>query len=225
MASVESDEHAVRFRPVGGRPVWLVDRATFRGPWRLRRPGSAWPAPGAPRRGPPVTEDSLVGGDVESKRALVLSPYFWDFDPVDSAPPAAAALEATRGYAGHVTQQLNAKKGDQTVGLDAFEHWEDYDVVFVSSHGARICGVDRCRAVIAAGELPPGQPLSWHQRRYLLGTGIELVTDASGAMGMLLSADFFRTWYPDGLDETLVIVDACQTMGPKVSDIADALRG
>ena len=32
-------------------------------------------------------------------------------------------------------------------------------------------------------------------------------------------------WYPDGLDETLVIVDACQTMGPKVSDIADALRG
>ena len=42
---------------------------------------------------------------------------------------------------------------------------------------------------------------------------------------MLLGADFFRTWYPDGLDETLVIVDACQTMGPKVSDIADALRG
>ncbi len=225
VATVESDDHTIRFRPVGGRPVWLVDQATFRGPTASQRSEIHLATARVPVAGPPAEQDSLVGGDIEAKQALVLSPYFWNFDPSDSAPAAAAALEATRGYAGHVSQVSNLSKGDQSVGLDAFEHWDQYDVVFVSSHGARICGVDRCRAVIAAGELPAGQPISWYRRVSLRGSGVELVTDQTGAMGMLLDADFFRNWYPSGLDQTLVIIDACQTLGPKVSDIADALRG
>ena len=225
VATVESDDHAVRFRPVGGRAVWVVDEATFRGPAAARDSDFRLASVRIPVAGPPTDPDALVGGDIEDKQALVLSPYFWNFDPNDSAPSATAALQATRGYAGHVTQILNAKKGDQTVGLDAFEHWDQYDVVFVSSHGARICGAERCRAVIAAGELGAGQPISWFQRRSLRGTGIELMTDGSGTFTMLLDADFFRNWYPNGLDETLVIIDACETLGPKVSDIADVLRG
>ncbi len=225
VATVESDDHAVRFRPVGGRAVWVVDEATFRGPAAARDSDFRLASVRIPVAGPPTDPDALVGGDIEDKQALVLSPYFWNFDPNDSAPSATAALQATRGYAGHVTQILNAKKGDQTVGLDAFEHWDQYDVVFVSSHGARICGAERCRAVIAAGELGAGQPISWFQRRSLRGTGVELMTDGSGTFTMLLDADFFRNWYPNGLDETLVIIDACETLGPKVSDIADVLRG
>jgi hypothetical protein len=226
LASVEADADALRFRPVGGRPMWIVAAASFQGPTVSQRTGSLLASFHVPRAWPAAAAESLVGGDVESKKALVISPYLWYFDPWDSGPPVAGVLEATRGYGGHVTQLANANKADQTVGLDAFEHWDEYDVVFVSSHGARICDGSSCRAVIAAGQLPANEPLlSQQQLQRLRASGIELVTDSNGSTGILLGADFFRTYYPNGLEDTLVIIDACQTLGPKVSDIAEAIRG
>ncbi len=206
--------------------MWIVADATFQGPKLSERTGIQLASTTMPKATPHAAPDALVGGDVESKRALVLSPYFWHFDPWDSGPPVASVLETTRGYQGHVTRLANAKALDQTVGLEQFEHWDDYDVVFVSSHGARICSGGSCRAVIAAGDLPAGKPLSFYQGRLVKASGVEFVTNPAGTTtGMLVGADFFRIHYPDGLEDTLVIIDACQTLGPTTSDIADVLRG
>jgi len=225
VATVEADGDALRFRPVGGRPMWIISAASFRGPTVSQATGFQLASFRVPNAVPASAAD-IVGGDVESKNALVLSPYLWNFDPFDSGPPAAGVLDATRGYEGQVTQLANAKKADQTVGLDEFEHWDEYDVIFVSSHGARICFADTCRAAIAAGQLPANEPLLSHQQiQRLRASGIELLTDSTGSTAMLLGADFFRIHYPSGLEDTLVIIDACETLGPLVSDIADALRG
>jgi hypothetical protein len=41
----------------------------------------------------------------------------------------------------------------------------------------------------------------------------------------VLNADFFRSRYESGLDNTLVFLNTCQSFGPQATDLVDAIRG
>ena len=238
VAEAEADDSAVRFRLKGGRPEWVVDDPS------IGTAGAAATSGAAAILGPARRADiqlaafrSIVGPQVAAKKALVLSPFLWDFGATDDGGTVAGILGKTRGYEGGVTVAANAKASDKTVDVASFKGWDAdhnaYQVVHVASHGARICKTTPCRAVIIVRllsgtvdgtfvgsrgfELDPGEATE---------TGVEVVHTVGRDLKLLaLDADFFRSQYPGGLGDTVVFFNACEIFGTEATDLGDALRG
>jgi hypothetical protein len=49
--------------------------------------------------------------------------------------------------------------------------------------------------------------------------------EKTGLEYLVLNADFFRYHYPDGLDNTLIFFNACQSFGLQATDLVDAIQG
>lgn len=94
----------------------------------------------------------MVGDEPKSKRALVLSPYKWEFAGWDEGAQVAAYLDGLRDYEGNVDYFQNTEPRARDVTRQQFEGWDAYDVVHVSTHGTQICDVDDCFTAIVAGE-------------------------------------------------------------------------
>ena len=228
LAEVQWDDLAVRFRLDGGRELWLLTQGALgtRG-----APGSESPADAAAHQSVPLLGD-VVGGESEQKKALVLSPMLFDFGSTDEGAAVAEILKGTRGYEGGVSYEANATAVETEVGLADFTGWRGYDVVHVSTHGARVCDDEgSCWASIAISTLDPLLPAG-------PGTKAEKVKATFGGMGLAWSkaegseidllfatADYFRAQYGGGLDETLIFINGCETIGGGGNDIVDALKG
>jgi hypothetical protein len=74
----------------------------------------------------------------ETKQALVLSPYAWDF-PNDDAPVVRDILESNRNYSGNVTYKSNSYDGQNNIGILDYVGWDQYEVVHLSTHGILAC--------------------------------------------------------------------------------------
>ncbi len=222
VAEVQGDELAIRFRVDGGRGMWI-----YRPGAHLSGPSpQAAPAPANPP--PPARE--IVGDEGPDKKALVLSPALWQFTPQwDDGAEIKAVLESTRGYEGNVAYRKNEAETSTEVGPAAFTDWNDFDVVYYTGHGRRVCDLSGCRAgleigvlstVITSGDSEAAKILQLDEM------GLELaIGEETGNKYVLVAADFFRDAYPEGLDQTLVFLNGCQTVGDQALDLAEALRG
>ena len=244
VVDLTSDNLAVRFRLDGGRPFWVMDPAALE-PVAVEsgaaRPQAPWfeppaPAPAAPRPGldeePPADLQHIAGGNDKPKRALVLSPWLWEFGASDDGAPVRQILNQTRDYEGNVTYVSNGTKTSFNVNVDSFKGWGAYDVVHVVAHGYRVCDDAGCRALIGVHELPGGL-LSFFtpERGFVLelqpvakAFGTEVLS-GNGRSILFLNADFFVNEYKGGLADTLVFFNGCKTAGTQATDLSDAIRG
>jgi hypothetical protein len=236
VAEVEGDSDSIRFRPIGGRGVWVTRSI----PTAAQRTGLApgltpglareavayagdWHA-SEPRGG---TGQTVTGEGRSLRRALVLSPFRWDFGETDDGEAVAEQLRARPDYANGVAYAENATVDATDVSVDDFRGWQELQVVHVVSHGFRLCKEGKCRAVVAANALPGGTANIWPSAV----RGLELEVQVGPAPAQppryftLLGADFFRDQYPGGLDDTVVFLNGCSTFGPGATDLADAVRG
>jgi hypothetical protein len=216
---VLGDDRAVRFRVANCPPVWLTDTTGLT---------DAPPTPGDDRAivGDDTNDDAVIDNR-DAKRALVLAPYLWSLQPHDDSGQVAEELADLRGYAEHVFSRSNPDTNDQNIDLDDYLHWDDHDVVFLSTHGGRIHDFenDRSWAVVATGVFwkqfdpppvsPPGAVL----------LGIYNGDPTRRVLQLGLTGDFFRATYPDGLDDTVVVLAACEAGGEQGSSLAEAMAG
>jgi hypothetical protein len=228
MAEVQSDEHAVRFRLEGGRGTWILRESAFGIPDTNGAAVSV--ALSAPDPG--LTVSSIVGEEKEQKKALVLSPFLWEFKEWDDGGAVTAILAGTRGYENRVTFQSTPPQPDSSkVSLDSFRGWGEYQVIHVTTHGKRLCDEAGCRATISLGKLedvlPPGPGSKAAKLQSLKELGVvHQKSEKKGYEYLALTADFFRKAYENkvGLDDKVIFLDACQTLGSQATDLGDAIR-
>lgn len=225
VADVVFDADAVRFRLTGGREHWVFAPSAY-----ATRSGiggaRAQPVPhGAP------APSNVVGAGRDGKRALVLSPSLYEFGEFDEGADVAGILAATRGYEGGVTHLANGSPTDDTISFETYRNLDDYDVVHLSTHGAAVCDDDGCFSGVQAFSFAsieaalPGDTVD-EKLGSITEVGVALGQDPkTGALGVLLTADFFTTHYPGGLGDSMVYVSACETMAPAGTDLVTAIRG
>lgn len=210
---------AIMFRLEGGTPVWIVDVDVDAPP-------------------PAVTTGQLspqgvVGSDHRQKRALVLNTIDWEYQLYRGyggwTDTIAELLEATRGYAGNVSHLVNSDQAKQ-VGLVQFSDWQSYDLIYLLAHGAQLCG-ETCHTMVFSGDVISGPRMPYERARPerttrgLTRARIRIATDDGFDVYWIyaLTSDFFRQRYPGGLESTLILMSACQTM--KATDLTSALVG
>ncbi len=194
MAGLIVDELAIVFRLEGGLATWVLADEVVEG---VRSGGG--PAPDAPVR--LIAAYDVVGEDPESKSALVISPFLWQFTDDDEALEVAAMYEDARGYEGNVTLLTNTTE-EQQVDINAFLGWGAYDVVHLSTHGAQVCPAGQaCQTLLAVG------------KRYFEGVIEDGLTIAYSSLGASWGVDnkWFAENYKAGLPDTLVVLSGCQT--------------
>jgi hypothetical protein len=230
MAEVDSDELGIRFRLEGARGVWVLREGALSIPGDA--PGQAVSAASLTASTGTVA-NSVVAEETKEKKALVLSPYKYVFREYDSASHIDAILKGTKGYEGRVEYLENKEELSSEVNFSSFMGWQQYQVIFVSSHGRRLCpedGQGECRAVLNAGRtdvlLPPG-PESEIEKIHNLGiVGVELrKVEKKDYNSLVLTAEFFRDQYRPGLEDKLIFFDACQIYSDQSTDLANAILG
>ncbi|MGH7587252.1 MAG: hypothetical protein ACRELU_01535 [Gemmatimonadota bacterium] len=225
MTEVEWDETAIWFRLEGGAGVWILREGAFSPEIFSTNAGTARAAGYA---GPAF---HIAGPEREAKSALVMSPFFWQASEFDDGPSVEAIVSTTRGYEGRVTFRFNSEQTSTNVTLESFMDWTKYDVVHVSTHGKRIdCEAGACRATLVAGLLetllPEGPGTKAEKLKTLEDIGVTYsFSERMGLDILVLNADFFRKHYPAGLSNTLVFFNACQSLSPQATDLADAIQG
>lgn len=228
LEEIHSDGHAIRFRLEGGVPVWLLDV-------RGLTPDDAAGATEGQEFSEWTTAKSVVGEDTNGdgkvdnrdvKRALVMAPYLWEFQPWDESPLLAELLGEVPAYEGNVRYVGNETEDAQNVTLDDWMSWGDYDAVFVSTHGMRIPRGDGYAVVISSGVK---FDVSEYDRTLGGVAVLGSVNESQGTSNLIVEygfmTDFFRVAYPDGLDDAFVSFSACETGGAGASELADALAG
>lgn len=219
VVAVKDDEQALWFRLEGGRPHWVISDSAF----------PEVPAIAPSTLPPRVTKAAVtrtqelvqspkdvVGPFPEEKRALVLSPYLYEFGVFDDGPEVAALLREATGYEDNVVFKANNALGERTIRGGDFKNWDAFDVVHVSTHGLQLCksnGQD-CDLLLFQGDgLTAEVDVVLETQGYVVVTSLELVEWAA-------SDDFFRAMYPSGLSETIVSFSACETTkGPEFGQI------
>lgn len=218
VAEVDHDGSAVEFRLTEGRPV-VVDPTidVARLPYENVQAPPAVASSLAPQR---------VVGAPGSRRALVLSPFAFDFDGWDSGAQAAAVLAATPGYEGRVTYRETTDPDDPGVTVDDLLDLEAYDVVYLSTHGGRLCLDKKTSSALAAsgvGGAGDDCRADFLIQRFA-GTAADLkALDQPGIVlyqgskhrSIAVTGDFFRAVYPDGLPNTLFVLVSCSTYSPE----------
>jgi hypothetical protein len=170
-----------------------------------------------------VTHRAVVSPGRFPKAALTLAPVAWLPGAGDDAPLVAGLISGIEDYAGNVISLANATEASTVVDVPTFASLDGYNVVYVRTHGARLCRVpgptgQRCFVTIKAAGLPRNAP--W-QRFDETRPGVDLVT-SDGNWYVAVSADFFRHYYPHGLNDVLVVLDAGKTAE---SDLARSMTG
>ncbi len=232
VAEVQSDDASLRFRLEGGRGAWIAGPDAPTGPVpggeTAQLQGDAEAFASAP--GAVAIEPHHVTGDAPEKRALVLSPFLFQFGTGDDGPVVRDILETARGYEDGVEFDFAETETD-AIPLERLRSWTEYEVVHVSTHGQRICDDGVCLGGIDVGLLdafvPAGATSAEETIKSLEAVGLEIRTaKTTGDRYVRAAADFFRKAYPTGLDDTIVFLNACQTQDAMDVDvdIVDALR-
>ena len=226
VAEVEGDADSIRFRPTGGRPVWVTRQAEATA--HREHPAHRYLAQSGTMESVGTRSDghaSVTGPGRAERHALVLSPYRWDFADSDDGAAVAERLRELPEYANGVTYAENATTESTEVNVDDFLGWADMQVIHVVSHGVRICKGGKCRAVVAANALPGGTANLFLSPLRGLELGVQVGPPTRPKFNVLLGADFFRDHYRGGLTDAVVFLNGCSTFGAGATDLADAIRG
>ncbi|MFU8805698.1 MAG: hypothetical protein ACNA8W_17930 [Bradymonadaceae bacterium] len=224
MAEVAESSRSIAFRLENGRMAWIIDGSERAG----RGVESATNLLLERRQGSLTTEDVVKRDrdDPEPKTALVLSPFQWEFGEWDEGRKVQAMLLATRGYDA-VTYLENG-----AVNVGAFRGWDAYDVIHVATHNTRICpeGLDCIMNLVSGIETTEPLALLHSDSSIAESAGININFMEDGQSPdhptrtfLGLNSDFFRSHYPNGLDNTFIFLNACNSLeGP---ELASALIG
>lgn len=233
MAEVLSDGSALRFRLEGGRPM-AIDLGI-----------DSRMVPSPPAAKPPVLQSvrpQAVVGVYGQKRALVLSPFRYEFTG-KVGEKVAAILETVPGYKGNVTYIYTDDEHDPQVTVDVLTKMADYDVIHLDTHGGSLCISKNQSMSAISNPNSKNQSLSAQsgsncdggitdiliQRFH--GTTEDLqslnhpgVIHYRGKQwqSIAVTADFFRHYYPGGLDNAVFILASCNTFRP---DFEQAIAG
>lgn len=267
VAEVQWGGLAVRFRLEGGRAGWIY------APFDLENPrlGGA-PSPGRPLQDSP-SGDRVAGEPGSEKSALVVSPFEWQAGKTRGV---VSRLRRARDYrrpdgSVAVTHRANlselfpnpADAPISSVTLDDFLSWDDHDLVYLATHGARVCpdgaplesegsastaagchttlmvgqyvhgaagpeildlGYPGLEVIYTLSNLAPG--LQDDQADHCVraidrgvadpripSTGEPCLADRQLPYGILaVTTDFFRWAYPDGLEDMVLFLAACQSL-------------
>lgn len=222
MAEAQAEDGVVRFRLAGGAPAWILDLT-----------GTLPSEPAAPQGAKSVVGEDTDGNATvdnrDAKRALVLAPFLWQFHPYDESDLLAGQIRGLRGYADDVVFHGNENESSRDVLYSDFLDWDDYDLVYLSTHGGRVRLPDGIRTSVvidtgipwdlrddAVSTMPGVVPLGLVDRRGGFSNAVVRVG---------LTEDFFRTVYPDGLDDALVVFSACKSGAAAGNALAEALAG
>lgn len=237
LAEVQFDADKVRFRLPGSRAAWAARAGSMSQvlppPQAVaNRAPSAGVAPapsvaGATRAVPSDRASSSMkeGGEVRlqsvirpgaaKRSALVLAPAAHEHQYL-RADRVAEILDAMPDYSGNVTLLQNLTTQEANVTVDSFRDWGDHDVIFVVSHGGELCwdpdtgaSYRTCKGAIRAQR-------STHPVIDAIestNVGVELLRYQDHA-NLLVTEDFFRHHYPQGLNNKLVYVVACYSWSP-----------
>jgi hypothetical protein len=153
------------------------------------------------------------GENRQNKKALVLAPYKWEFTNDDANVPY-SKLKNHRNYKGNVNYKSNNTEASQNITIDDYLSFNDYDMVYLSSHGSKTCNMkgdaiessSNCHSYISSGI-----KFKKKDRPQL----IELIK-TKNVRGIAFEADeisfipkFFSDAYPE-LNNKLIIFSACQ---------------
>lgn len=230
MAEVQSDELAVRFRLDGGRGTWILLEGATAPPAAGSGP-SGFATPDIERVEADEARGVIVGEDLENKKALVLSPFLYQFGEFDDGEAVGDILANTRGYKDGVDFLSNGTAAATEVGVESFGGWGQYQVVHVSTHGRRLCDEGGCRGIIAVTTLeailPGSGQTAAEKTQTLKQQGLAVMKSKlhPNTTFISITADFLRSRYPSGLDNTVVFLNACQSFSPQATDLVEALRG
>lgn len=223
LAVVDSGEHSLRFRLVGGGPVFLYDTS-----------GVTSPPPANGLRSAGRDTNFVVGEDTngddkvnnrDHKRALVMAPYLWQFSPWDESPLLAERLGSLPPYEGNVTYVGNPNEGDQNLSLANWQNWDQYDAIFVSTHGARTQRRGNDVVMIYTG-VETDLMLSLDTTgAWIGGLSDSDLGQSNAVVEYVLTTDFFRSAYGGGLDDAFVSFSACETGAGGAADLARAVGG
>lgn len=235
MAEAELIDNAIRFRLEGGTPTFFLDISTEASPQEI--------SIGFKQDDDIPTSNSIVGEDQNNdnkinnrdhRRGLVLAPYRWQFHPNDESRLIRDRLYFTPGYLGNVDYEENLNSlFDKKITLDHFYHWDNYDTIFIATHGKEYCWLinfgrtRKCGVIISTGVLVDEVDNSTSTGptstgAYLHGLYEDTDTEASDRFFVyMLTTDFFRAAYPSGLDNTLLVFSACQAGSDFGDDGAD----
>lgn len=212
---------AIRFRVAGAGPAWLLDHSDDGPDGSVGSPLH----PRVPAADPPrirlasvVGEDTSGDGRVsnrDAKRALVLAPYHWQFSPWDHSEVVAATLERLPGYE-EVRLHINRAPADQEVTIEDWLEFDQYDAIFITTHGQRACGIAQdgrevCLTVVSTGVRVNRVDVG--NSNFFAFTPIGLYRDEATQIDFELgvSAGFFTDRYPQGLDDVFISLSACET--------------
>lgn len=250
VVSVYGDDRALQFRVEGAGPAYFLDVSGLQPPPSVIESEPVASQPIASQ--PIVTQATMVGdrgnsvvgedsnGDAiidnhDTKRALVLAPYEWHFKTDDESEEVATILGNLPAYQGRVVFKRNTVEppDSQNGQITIYDYldWEDYDVIYISTHGQRKCGlfngVYGCFSIISTGIhwnwFAEGNPQFAVPGKVIMSTWEGPQSFAAFKLG--LGLDFFRDWYNRGLDNTLVVLAACETGGSQGSELAEAMGG
>lgn len=228
LAELARDGRMLRFRLEGGAPTFLYDITGL-------HPADAVGATSARSAlSEPLLPSAVVGRDRngdghvdnrDPKRALFMSPYKWDFAPLDEGDLLATNLASGPPYENNVDYVENPTEGSRNITLEDWRSWYEYDFVYVSSHGARMAAGGTTQVVISSGvRADRTEPLP-STGAWRLGMVDRAAAQSSRIIEYGLGPDFFRWTYGEGLDDTMVVFSACQTGAEGASQLADAIGG
>ncbi|MAT06252.1 MAG: hypothetical protein CL424_14535 [Acidimicrobiaceae bacterium] len=199
IVSVLVNDDAVTYRVAGGLPMWIL------GDGAAGERGAPAPAPEWVGPAPESRPRDVVGDDPESKRALVISPYQYDFGEFDEGAEVAALYGGARGYEGNVDYYANTDTTQEMSGGDQFRNWDQYDVVHVSTHGVQQCDDSGCTTILLTGTEFSSQEILFGDD----GGSTVVFTRHGNSQG--ISDSFMNRNYPGGLPDTVVVLSACET--------------
>ncbi len=202
VVSVATGPEAIRFRVKGGRGQWVFVQtagtvATLSAPTMPKPPTGSAPNPVTPQG----------AGERQIKKALLLSPFRWQWEVEganDGVDAIAKALQA-RDYRNQVTvwtERLDPADPKRTIGeigLTAFTTWDDYDYVHVLTHGGLACN-------------PQGHCMT----AIMTPWTADLVASARAGAEYGGNSDLLSLWDRVGIETAKVQVDAPASRVPNV---------
>ncbi|APQ17573.1 hypothetical protein A9200_01265 [Maribacter hydrothermalis] len=153
------------------------------------------------------------GENRQNKKALLLSPYAWHFATTSDVLVPLEKLKTNKNYRGGITSKANSSKTEQTITIEDYLSFNDYDVVHLGTHGSQTCNIEgeiitmttNCQSYIATGIT-----FTSDERRRELQESLKNVSGlAFTPTEIFLTPAFFAAAYPD-VNNKLFILSACQ---------------
>lgn len=207
-----------------GQAARLSPDADPGGAFTVRRaaPGAIGPIPAGQAAGSPPTGQRMVGEDRNGdgrrdveKKAIVLSPYQFQFQATDDGQAVANLLSARADYAGRVDFHPVPVKGDAILPMSVWTSWASYDVIHVVTHGERNrlwLGDSTASCTALAATIRMQLPVTVDRIGIRCGSVNTAPANAAPVWDTDVSVDpsFFLWHYPDGLPKRFVFLNACR---------------